>query len=176
MAADILVTGATGKLGRVLMEELRERGLAARGMSRSAPGMVRADLVSGEGLAAALGGVGLVIHAATDGRRDVVAARRLLSALGADQRLLYVSIVGVDRVPLPYYRQKLAVEGLVRDRGGSIFRATQFHDLIFMIARGLARLPVVPYPAFDFQPVDTRDVARRLGAVAAALGSGAAPV
>ncbi|WP_433216684.1 SDR family oxidoreductase [Dactylosporangium sp. CS-047395] len=171
-----LVTGATGKLGRVLMRELEERGLPARGMSRSASGMARADLLTGEGLAAALDGAGLVIHAATDGRRDVRAAERLLGALKPEQHLLYVSIVGVDRVPLPYYRQKLAVEHLVRARGGSIFRATQFHDLLFTLARASARLPVMFYPAFDLQPVDTRDVARRLAAVSASLRNGAAPV
>ncbi|WP_433057548.1 SDR family oxidoreductase [Dactylosporangium sp. CS-033363] len=176
MDGTILVTGATGKLGRVLMTELERQGLPARGMSRSAPGMARADLLTGEGLPAALDGAALVIHAATDGRRDVRAAERLLGALRPEQHLLYVSIVGVDRVPLPYYRQKLAVEHLVRARGGSIFRATQFHDLVFTLAHAAARLPVVLYPAFDLQPVDTRDVARRLGSLAASLGPGTAPV
>jgi uncharacterized protein YbjT (DUF2867 family) len=175
-STDMLVTGATGTLGRVLMRELRERGLPARGLSRSAPGFVHADLLTGEGLPAALDGAGLVIHAATDGRRDVQAATRLLSALQDGQHLLYVSIVGVSRVPLPYYRQKLAIEGLVRERGGSIFRATQFHDLIFSIVGMLAKSPVVPYPAIDVQPVDTLDVARRLASLAAGLGPGASPV
>lgn len=176
----VLVTGATGTLGRVLMAALRERGLPARGLSRrapdGAPGQARGDLLTGEGLDAALDGAGLVIHAATDGRHDVEAAERLLRAMRPGQRLLYVSIVGVDRVPLPYYRQKLRVEGLVRDGGGSILRATQFHDLVFAVARVLARPPVMLYPALDVQPVDTGDVARRLAELAAALGPGTEPV
>ncbi|MEV6929702.1 NAD(P)H-binding protein [Dactylosporangium sp. NPDC051485] len=166
----ILVTGATGHLGRALMPALHARGLDARGLSRTAPGHVRGNLLTGEGLPAALSGVDLVIHAATDGRRDVAAAEQLLRAMDPEQRLLYVSIVGVDRVPLPYYRQKLAVEHLVRARGGSILRATQFHDLVFGMARALTAAPVGLCPSFDIQPVSVGDVAARLVDLAGSTG------
>ena len=173
----VLVTGATGTLGRALMPALRERGLDARGLSRSAPGHAHGDLLTGAGLEAALDGVGLVIHAATDGRRDVRAAGHLLGALRPEQHVLYVSIVGVDKVPLPYYRQKLEIEGLIRRRGGSILRATQFHDLVLRLARALTAAPLGLYPAFDIQPVGTGDVARRLAELAGELaGPGAGPV
>jgi len=45
----------------------------------------------------------------------------------------------------------------------TMLRATQFHDLVLMVARQLAKLPVVPVPAGSrFQPVDADEVAARL--------------
>jgi uncharacterized protein YbjT (DUF2867 family) len=55
-------------------------------------------------------------------------------------------------------------------------RATQFHDLILMTARQMARLPVIPIPArFRFQPVDTGEVADRLVEVAFGTPAGLVP-
>ena len=54
---------------------------------------------------------------------------------------------------------------MVADSGlpWTMLRATQFHDLVLMVARQLAKLPVVPVPAgFRFQPVDADEVAARL--------------
>ena len=46
-------------------------------------------------------------------------------------------------------------------------RATQFHDLIFMVIRQLAKLPVIPVVSgFKFQPIDAGDVADQLVALA----------
>jgi uncharacterized protein YbjT (DUF2867 family) len=70
-----------------------------------------------------------------------------------------------------YFGSKLAAERVVADAGlpWSTLRATQFHDLLFLVVRQLARLPVVPVPAgFRFQPVDPGEVADRL--VELALG------
>ena len=50
--------------------------------------------------------------------------------------LIYVSIVGCDRNPYPYYRAKYACE-LVLERSGlpvTVVRATQFHTLVAAIA------------------------------------------
>ncbi|GGM87904.1 nucleotide-diphosphate-sugar epimerase [Dactylosporangium sucinum] len=162
----MLVTGATGTLGRDLVATLRERGHEVRGLSRSAPGHVHGDLLTGAGIAEAVDGVDVIIHAATDGRRDEAATDNLLKVVRDDQHLIYVSIVGVDRVPLPYYRSKYRIEQRVRERGGSILRATQFHNLVRGMARALTAAPIGLYPAFDIQPVDTRDVARRLAEIA----------
>jgi uncharacterized protein YbjT (DUF2867 family) len=79
--------------------------------------------------------------------------------------LVYLSIVGVDRVPLGYYRIKLETERLIEGSGlpWTTLRATQFHDLILYLSQLLASLPVMPVPAgTSFQPVDAEDVAGRV--------------
>jgi uncharacterized protein YbjT (DUF2867 family) len=68
---------------------------------------------------------------------------------GGSPHLVYISIVGVDRHPLGYYRTKFAVERLVTGSGPpySVLRATQFHDLILMALNVLAAVPaVMPLP------------------------------
>src|SRR4029453_13587023 len=55
-------------------------------------------------------------------------------------------------------------------------RATQFYDLILIVARAMARLPVLPVPSgFRFQPVDTAEVADRLVELALGTPAGMVP-
>ena len=55
-------------------------------------------------------------------------------------------------------------------------RATQFHDLLLAVAGQLTTLPVVPVPAgFQFQPIDSREVAARLAALALGTPAGLVP-
>ncbi len=55
-------------------------------------------------------------------------------------------------------------------------RATQFHDLVLMTARQMAKLPVLPVPAgFRFQPVDAGEVAGRLAELALGRPAGLVP-
>ncbi|HEU0015418.1 MAG TPA: NAD(P)H-binding protein [Longimicrobium sp.] len=174
----ILVTGATGGLGREVARAARAAGHAVRLASRRA----RADEGAGEwavmdvetdqGVGEALAGVDTVIHAASDPRRhaavDVQGTRRLAQAAreAGTAHLVYVSIVGVEAIPFAYYRAKREAERIVADSGvpHSILRATQFHSLIDAMLSGLARVPLaLPLPAgFRFQPVDTAEVAERL--------------
>jgi uncharacterized protein YbjT (DUF2867 family) len=164
----ILVTGGTGTLGRAVVAALA--GEDVRIMSRR--GHVVADLSTGVGVADAVAGVDVVVHLATGYRRgrDVPAARRLVDvALDAGVRhLVFVSIVGVDRVPISYYRGKVEIEELLARSGlpHTILRATQFHDLIRTYLAAASRLPVVPVPDLRVQPVDVRDVAARLAELA----------
>ncbi|OLF10389.1 SDR family oxidoreductase [Actinophytocola xanthii] len=160
----ILVTGGTGRLGRAVVPALA--GEDVQIMSRR--GHVVADLSTGEGVAAAVAGVDVVVHLATGntGRRDVAAACRLVTAArrAGVAHLVYVSIVGVDRVPNSYYRGKLAVERLLAESGlpHTILRTTQFHDLVRAYLAAVSRLPVVPVPDLRVQPIDVRDVATHL--------------
>jgi uncharacterized protein YbjT (DUF2867 family) len=48
-----------------------------------------------------------------------------------------------------YFAAKRAAEKVIAESGlpWTTLRATQFHDLILTVARGLAQLPVLPVPA-----------------------------
>lgn len=132
------------------------------------------ELVSGRGLAAAVADVAVIIHCASNPLRprvDSNGTRNLVEAARAAGiwHLVDISIVGVDRVPYRYYQAKLQAERLIQASGlpWTILRATQFHQLVLLVARGLARLPLVPVPAAtSFQPIDAAEVADRLTALA----------
>ncbi len=178
----ILVTGGTGTLGRPLVEALTGAGHSLRVLSRrphakaggSAVEWVVGDLGTGEGIARAVQGVRAIVHCATSprtGKVDVGGTRRLLDAARrvGSPHVVYISIVGVDRVPFRYYKAKLQVERLIEGSGlpWTILRTTQFHDLILSVAQFLTRLPVLPVPRdMEFQPVDVGEVAERLAALA----------
>lgn len=188
----ILVTGGTGTLGRVLVQQLVHSDLPTRVLSRRADGdfpagvdLVTGDLVTGAGIGRAVTDVGAVVHCATNYRHpldDVHGIKRLIAAMsregerrGSAPHLIYVSIVGVDRIPVKMYRYKAGIEGLVERSflPWTIQRSTQFHDVIKTGLKFASRLPVLPLPSgTDFQPIDTADVARRLEelAVGAPLG------
>jgi uncharacterized protein YbjT (DUF2867 family) len=177
VTAPILVTGGTGTLGRVVVRQLTDARKPVRAISRSTTPPV--DLLTGDGLDAALTDVDTVIHCATTlGSKDVPAAENLLTAAkkAGIKHLVYISIVGIDRVPLPYYKTKLAVERLIENSGipWTTLRTTQFHDLLARIWSG-QRLPVVFYPSLRFQPVDTETVASRLIELADGLPAGRVP-
>jgi uncharacterized protein YbjT (DUF2867 family) len=179
MEPTILVTGGTGTLGRVLVDTLRSSGHAVRVLSRK-PGKDTAvgDLSANTGLDAALSGITTVVHCATDGRTDVTATTNLIGAAtrAGVAHLVYISIVGVDRHPLFYYRAKYRVEQLVASSGipWTILRATQFHNLVAGMFRAQRFLPVIFAPAFSFQPIAVEDVASRLAELAMAEPSGRA--
>jgi uncharacterized protein YbjT (DUF2867 family) len=175
--APILVTGGTGLLGRLLVQRLQAGGHPVRVLSRRPqPGVgttetVTGDLRTGAGLDGALAGVGTVVHCASDGRAarevDVAGTGRLVEAARAagGPHLVYVSIVGIDAIPLGYYRAKLAAEQVIERAGlpWTIQRATQFPQLLETLLSALARSPVLPLPrGFRFQPVDPGEVADRL--------------
>ncbi|RDI65255.1 uncharacterized protein YbjT (DUF2867 family) [Nocardia pseudobrasiliensis] len=179
----VLVTGGTGALGRRLVERLRVRGHEVRVLSRrEGAGTHVGDLATGEGVRAAVQGAELIVHAASDprrmGRTDVAQTRNLLAVAGDVRHVLYVSIVGIDRIPLRFYRYKLACEELIA--GGTvphtILRATQFHTLIANVLRRTERLPFAPLPLdFRFQPAATEDAALRIAETVEGRPLGRAP-
>jgi uncharacterized protein YbjT (DUF2867 family) len=165
----VAVTGGTGTLGREVVRELAARGHSVRALARRAA-VHPVDLTTGEGLAAALEGVEVVIDAANAGparkRAEAVlvgGTRRLLAAeaQAGVRHHVGVSIVGIDRVPYSYYEVKLAQEAVVR--AGSvpwtIVRATEFHALLDWWFSATARFGLLPGAGFPLQPVDPRQVA-----------------
>lgn len=184
----ILVTGGTGTLGRAVVRELASAGREVRVLSRRPQpntrppvGWTTGDLRSGTGIDAAVDGAGVIIHCATtNGRGDVAATRRLVEAArrARDPHLVYISIVGVDAVPLFYYRAKLETERLLQSSGlpWTILRTTQFHDLIVWMCSAQRWSPVTVVPAgVSFQPIHVPEVACRLVELATGTPAGRVP-
>jgi uncharacterized protein YbjT (DUF2867 family) len=175
MAREVLVTGATGTLGRKVVGSATAAGHHVRAMSRrshvgyTGVHWAQGDLLAGTGVDAAVEGVDVIVHCATQGTRDkdVTSTQNLITAArrAGVAHIIYVSIVGIDRIPLPYYKTKLRVERALETSGvgHTVLRATQFHDLIkvtFSIQRFSPLLWTLR--GVRFQPIDTHDVATRL--------------
>ena len=101
--------------------------------------------------------------------------------------LVHISVVGAERIPISgridrmlfgYFEMKRKAEEVVAGSGlpWTTIRATQFHDLIFMVVEKLAKLPIVPVPSgVSFQPVETDEVAARLVELSLGSPSGLVP-
>jgi uncharacterized protein YbjT (DUF2867 family) len=183
MTSPILVTGGTGTLGRLVVRRLRGAGYEVRvlsrrgGESRDGIQFLTGDLATGEGIEPAADGVAAIVHCAGNAKGDADLTRNLVRAASSQTRLphlVYISVVGADRVPIGsrvdramfgYFESKLETERVVAGSGlpWTTLRATQFHELILMVARQLAKLPVAPIPAgFQVQPIAADEVAARL--------------
>jgi len=187
----ILVTGGAGRLGRLVVTQLSAAGYPVRGMSRRAkpgddwPGAEwkQADLKTGAGLSRAVQGMDVVVHLAALGNSmvDFEGTRRLVDAArqAGVSHLVFISIVGIDRVPWAGGKAKLASEDLIEHSGipWSILRATQFHYGIDFLLHVLTRLPLVALLPTDLllQPVAEEEVARRLFEIVQAGPSGRLP-
>jgi uncharacterized protein YbjT (DUF2867 family) len=173
MTSPILVTGGTGTLGRLVVPLLRDAGCDVRVLSRHGhqpeDGIehVTGDLLKGEGIEPAVDGAESILHLAGGPKGDDEATRNLVRAASRAgvRHLVYISVIGADRVPLGWLRSKLGAERAVADSGlpWTTLRAAQFHELVLTVARQMAKLPVIPVPGrLRLQPVDSREVAARL--------------
>lgn len=192
VAPRVLVTGGTGTLGRLVVARLLDTGHEVRVLSRQSRAgpkgseFVTGDLNTGDGIDAAVEGAGVIVHCAGSAKGDEDKARRLVRAASraGTRHIVYISVVGADRVPVVggvdramfgYFASKLAAERVVADSGvpWTTLRATQFHDLVLLVAQQMAKLPVIPAPVgFRFQPIDAGEVADRLVELALGAPSG----
>ena len=176
----IAVAGATGRVGRHVVDVLEERGPDVVPMSRSSG----VDVVTGDGLAEALAGVTTIVDVATQPSPDeeaasafFTAAARNLQEVGARagvQQIVVVSIIGIDRFTAGYYAAKLAQEramlsGPIPVR---ILRAAQFHEFVPELVDWGRQGEVSYVPSWRTQLVAARTVAEAL--VDLANGSGPA--
>lgn len=165
----IAVAGATGTVGRHVVEVARERGHRVVLLSRRAGH----DVTSGD-VSAALGGVDVIVDVLgiqTLSRRRATrffeAASETLHRSGARagvSHLVALSIVGIDGVDSAYYGAKLAHERAVAAGAlpFTLLRAAQFHEFAQQtISRGSLG-PVVAVPAALVRPVAAREVADEL--------------
>ena len=172
----IAVVGGTGTIGRRIVVALSRDGHEVRALSRRAPEHP-VDLVTGAGLDDALQGCDVVVDASNGppsgkGRAVLVdGCRRLLAAeaRAGVRHHVCVSIVGIEHVPMGYYRAKLDQERVVDSAGlpWSIVRSTQFHDLLGSVLSAAGRFHVLPAAAARLQPVDVEEAATVVADVAA---------
>jgi uncharacterized protein YbjT (DUF2867 family) len=182
----ILVTGAGGTLGRLLVPTLTRRGPDVRALSRrqrggAGPGGTGSfawavgDLSTGAGLDEAVDGIDVIVHAASDtrgrGRGDADAAWRLVEAAkrgGRRPHLVSISIVGADRRPFGYYQAKHQAEQTIEGSGlpHTIQRTTQSFQLFDSYLTAATKAPLVPVPSAPFQPLDAHETAGRLADLA----------
>jgi uncharacterized protein YbjT (DUF2867 family) len=192
---NVLLTGGTGTLGRLVAPLLAAAGRTVRVLSRTAhePAQaieyVEGDLTTGQGVAQAVEGASTIVHCAGTQKGDDAKTRVLVEAArkAGNPHLVYISVVGAERIPVEsgvdrsmfaYFASKRAAELVVEASGlpWTNLRATQFHDLAFMTVSQLAKLPVVPYfSGIRFQPVDARDVAERMVELALGEPAGIVP-
>jgi uncharacterized protein YbjT (DUF2867 family) len=180
----IAVAGATGRAGRHVVDLLVKGGHDVVPMSRSGG----VDLVTSEGLAEALEGVGCVIDVASGPSPDQKAATRFfttasrnLQAAGVRagvRRIIVASIIGTDRFTSGYGAAKAAHEQamLAGPIPVRILRAAQFHEFVGQLLEWGRRGDVSYLPRMRTQLVAARTAAQALAALAIDPSSAPAPL
>jgi uncharacterized protein YbjT (DUF2867 family) len=174
----IVVAGATGRLGRHVVDALEAGGHDVVPMSRSSG----VDVVTGEGLEEALAGVETVVDAATGPSPDQEEATAFFTASARNlqeagrragvRRLVVVSIIGCDRFTGGqyggYYAAKVAHERatLSGPVPAVILRAAQFHEFVPKLLEWGTQGDVAYMPRMRTQLVAARAVAKALADLA----------
>ncbi len=178
----VLVTGGKGGLGRDVVSGLREAGHDVLVATRnpSADGEVGFDL---SGVVPNLTGVDTVVHLATQPSnvdKEISGSKALFDEArrAGVGHVVFMSIVGIDEHPFPYYRAKVGVERALIESGvpWTIFRSTQFHGFIPRIVDTVAKAGLVALPSgVAVQPIDRATVTSRLVDLVEAAPSGWVP-
>jgi len=170
----IAVAGATGRVGRHVVDVLHEGGHDVVAISRSNG----VDVITGDGLAAALEGAEVIIDTSTGPSAEqgpatefFLTATKNLQEAGVKagvRRLVVVSIIGVDKSAGGYGAAKMAHEraALAGPIPARILRAAQFHELVEMLMGWGRQGDVIYLPKMRTQTVAARTVAEALAALA----------
>ncbi|KRB77823.1 NADH-binding protein [Nocardioides sp. Root190] len=185
----VLVTGATGFIGRRLATELTDRGVEVRAMTRrpddyDGPGQpVGADVADEDSLDRALEGVDVAVYLvhsldhADFEERDAAAARRFgrAAARAGLRQIVYMGGLGEDGEDLsPHLRSRREVEGLLGEGGVpvTVLRAAIVvghggisWELTRQLVKNLPAMVVPRWTSTRTQPVAVDDVVRYLAGV-----------
>ena len=174
--AKIAVAGATGRVGRHVVDVLEEQGHQVVPIARS----IGVDVITTQGLAEALEGVESIVDAATSPSPErqpaadffTTAARNLQESgkKAGVQCIVVVSIIGIDRSTAGYGAAKQAHEraSLGGPVPARILRAAQFHELVPQLMDWGRQNGAVYLPKMRTQLVAARTVAEALAALATA--------
>ncbi|KAB8162552.1 sugar nucleotide-binding protein [Streptomyces sp. 3MP-14] len=167
------VAGATGRLGRHVVDVLRERGHRVVPMSRA----TGVDIITGEGLAEALVGVDVIVDVASWHDSDQEAATEFFRTASHNLheageragvgRVVAASIIGADKATTGFIaaqqvHEEAHLSGLLPAR---ILRAAQFHELVGQLLDWQGG-EVAYVPAVSTQLVACRTVAETLADLA----------
>ena len=169
----ILVTGATGTVGRTVVDQLVARGADVRALVRDGakanfPGGVRTvqgDLLDVDTLRAAMSGVStlfLLNGVVADEFTQAVIALNLAREAGIE-RIVYLSVIHSDiYVNVPHFAGKFGVERMIDAMGlhATILRPAYYMDNEITIRDVVTGYGIYPMPIGDkgLAMVDARDV------------------
>ncbi|MCP2323298.1 uncharacterized protein YbjT (DUF2867 family) [Hamadaea flava] len=172
----IAVAGATGRVGRHVVQVLQERGHRVVSMSRSAG----VDVVTGAGLVEALEDAIIIIDVSSTPSPDQQTATEFFTATARNlheagqkagvRRMVVASIIGIDDSVAGYNAAKLAHEraALAGPIPTRIVRAAQFHEFVEELVAWGTQGDIAYVPKMRTQLVAARAVAERLVDVATA--------
>ncbi|HEM7874457.1 NmrA family transcriptional regulator [Burkholderia contaminans FFH2055] len=170
----ILVTGATGRVGRHVVHQLVERGADVRVLVRdpskadfpAAVSVVQGDMLDLDALRTAFAGVRtlfLLNGVAGDEFTQALIALNLAREAGIE-RLVYLSVMHADRfVNVPHFAVKSGAERMIEqmDFGATILRPAYFMENERMVKDVIVGHGVYPMPigSKGVAMVDVRDIA-----------------
>ncbi|AOJ17688.1 SDR family oxidoreductase [Burkholderia vietnamiensis] len=170
----ILVTGATGRVGRQVVQQLVERGASVRALVRdpskadfpAAVSVVQGDMLDIDSLRNAYSGVRtlfLLNGVAGDEFTQALIALNLARDAGIE-RVVYLSVLHADRfVDVPHFAVKFGAERMIEQLGFSatILRPAYFMDNERMVRDVIVGHGVYPMPigGKGVAMVDVRDIA-----------------
>jgi uncharacterized protein YbjT (DUF2867 family) len=170
----ILVTGATGRVGRHVVEQLVKRGAAVRVLTRDASkasfpdgvDVAQGELLDIDSLRKAFAGVStlFLLNAVTgDEFTQAIIALNVAREAGVE-RVVYLSVIHADRFSnVPHFAVKSGAERMLEQMGFSatILRPSYFIDNEVMIKDVVMNHGVYPMPigSKGVAMVDARDIA-----------------